>query len=88
MLKVIGSCKEVSRLAAKGSISKLTFAESLALSFHKMMCKVCRGYSKELQQLAELAKTRQVEFSTQLDEERKERMKEALEKQISEERNL
>ena len=84
MLKVIGSCKEVSKLASKGVDTKLTFGESLALSFHKMLCKVCRGYTKELRQLTELARKKQFEFSETLSEERKERLKTNLEKQISE----
>lgn len=85
MLKIVGSCKEVAKLASRGRDTKLSFSEALAFRFHTMMCKVCRGYTAELKQLAELAKEKQIEFSQTMSEERKQRVREALEKMISEE---
>ncbi len=86
MFKTIGSCKEVSRIACKGLDSKLTLAESLALRVHKMVCRICRGYTKEIQQLTALAKEKQIEFSRTLGDVRKQRIKDSLEQQFLEEK--
>ena len=84
MLKKVGSCKEVVRIASKGIDQRLTFFESLALRFHKLMCKTCRGYSDEIRKLTELAHEKQFELSGKLDETRKNRIRKAVEKQIAE----
>ena len=79
----MGSCKEVVRLASKGLHSKLTFWESMALSIHKVLCKPCRGFTHELQQLSDLAREKQLEFrQTEMGAERKERIQRAVDQQI------
>ncbi len=50
------SCKEVSRLLSESMERKLSFWERIALWFHLSMCKLCKGFSKDLQQLREAAR--------------------------------
>ncbi len=80
------SCKEVSRLLSESMERKLSFWERIGLWFHLSMCKLCKGFSKDLQQLREAARrhAEDVENDTGdsdavLSSEARERMKRALE---------
>ncbi|MEE2639861.1 MAG: hypothetical protein VX768_04490 [Planctomycetota bacterium] len=84
MLKKVGICKEMIRLASKGLDTRLSLPEAFALKFHNLLCRACRGYTRELRQLHQLALKRQMEFEAKIDEDRKQRLKTNLEKQISE----
>ena len=50
------SCKEVSRLLSESMERKLSFWERVGLRFHTSMCKLCKGFSNDLQQLSEAAR--------------------------------
>ncbi len=50
------SCKEVSRLLSESMERKLSFGVRIGLWFHLSMCKLCKGFSKDLQQLREAAR--------------------------------
>ncbi len=80
------SCKEVSRLLSESMERKLSFWERIGLWFHLSMCKLCKGFSKDLQQLREAARrhAEDVENDTGdsdavLSSEARERMKRRLE---------
>ena len=80
------SCKEVSRLLSESMERKLSFWERFGLWFHLSMCKLCKGFSKDLQQLREAARrhAEDVENDTGdsdavLSSEARERMKRRLE---------
>ena len=80
------SCKEVSRLLSESMERKLSFWERMGLWFHLSMCKLCKGFSKDLQQLREAARrhAEDVENDTGdsdavLSSEARERMKRRLE---------
>ncbi len=49
------SCKKVSRLLSESMERKLSFWQRISLWFHLSMCKLCKGFSKDLQQLREAA---------------------------------
>ena len=49
------SCKEASRLLSESMERKLSFWERIGLWFHLTMCKLCKGFSKDLQQLRKAA---------------------------------
>ena len=79
------SCKEVSRLLSESMERKLSFGERIGLWFHLSMCKLCKGFSKDLQRLHEAARlhARDVEsdaicLDAALSAETRERMKRAL----------
>ncbi len=80
------SCKEVSRLLSESMERKLSFWERVGLWFHLSMCRLCKGFSKDLQQLREAARrhAEDVENDTAdsdavLSSEARERMKRELE---------
>ncbi len=50
------NCKEVSRLLSESMERKLSLSERVGLWFHLSMCKLCKGFSKDLQQLREAAR--------------------------------
>lgn len=80
------SCKEVSRLLSESMERKLSFWERIGLWFHLSMCKLCKGFSKDLQQLREAARRHAQDVASDatdldaaLSPESRERMKRALE---------
>ncbi len=80
------SCKEVSRLLSESMERKLSFWERIGLWFHLSMCKLCKGFSKDLQQLREAARRHAQDVESDatdpdaaLSPESRERMKRALE---------
>ncbi len=80
------SCKEVSRLLSESMERKLSFWERIGLWFHLSMCKLCKGFSKDLQQLREAARRHAqhvesdaTDLDAALSSESRERMKRALE---------
>ncbi len=50
------SCKESARLLSKSMEQSLSLWERMGLWFHLSMCRLCRGYSKDLQLLREAAR--------------------------------
>ncbi len=50
------NCKEVSRLLSESMERKLSCWERVGLWFHLSMCRLCKGFSKDLQQLREAAR--------------------------------
>ena len=80
------SCKEVSRLLSASMERKLSLWERIGLSFHLSMCKLCKGFSKDLQQLREAARRHAENSESDVDDsdaalstESRERIKRALE---------
>ncbi len=81
------SCKEVSRLLSESMERKLSFWERMGLWFHLSMCKLCKGFSKDLQQLREAARRHAEDVENDdaadsdavLSSEARERMKRVLE---------
>lgn len=49
------SCREVTRLLSESFERRLTLPERLGLWMHLHMCKLCHGFSEDLQRLHELA---------------------------------
>ncbi len=84
------SCKKVSRLLSESMERKLSVWDRIGLWFHLSMCKLCKGFSKDLQQLREAAQryAEDVENDTgisdaALSSEARERMKRELESRDS-----
>ena len=50
------SCKEVSRLLSESMERKLSLGDRVGLWFHLAMCRLCRGFSKDLQLLRDAAR--------------------------------
>ena len=80
------SCKEVSRLLSESIERKLSFRERIGLWFHLSMCKLCKGFSKDLQRLREEARRHAEDVDNEvrgseaaLTSEGRERMKRVLE---------
>ncbi len=49
------NCNEASRLISHSMERNLTFWQRVSLCFHFGMCKLCLGFSKDLQRLREAA---------------------------------
>ncbi len=84
------NCKEASRLTSDSMERKLTLWQRVSLWFHFGMCKLCSGFSKDLQRLREAVHrhAEQIENDTASSDaaqsqEARERMKRALESQDS-----
>ncbi len=82
------SCKEVSQLLSESMDRKPTFWERVGLRFHLSMCKLCKGFSRNLQQLREAARTHARDLQDDatdddvtLSTEARERMKQVLKRQ-------
>ena len=82
------NCKEVSRLLSESMERKLSFWERVGLWFHLSMCKLCKGFSKDLQQLREAARRHAENIENDVDAtdaalsaESRDRIKRALESQ-------
>ena len=82
------NCKQVSRLLSASMERKLSLWERLGLWFHLSMCKLCRGFSKDLQLLREAARRHAENIENDVDAadaalstESRDRMKRALENQ-------
>ena len=82
------NCKQVSRLLSASMERKLSLWERLGLWFHFSMCKLCRGFSKDLQLLRESARRHAENIENDVDAavaalstESRDRMKRALESQ-------
>ena len=60
------NCREVSRLLSESMERKLSRWEHMGLWFHLAMCRLCRGYSSDLQFLRDMARqhARAVETDT------------------------
>ena len=82
------SCKQVSRLLSASMERRLSLWERIGLWFHLSMCKLCKGFSKDLEQLREAARRHAENIENDVDAadvalstESRERMKRALESQ-------
>ncbi len=82
------SCKQVSRLLSASMERKLSLWERIGLWFHLSMCKLCKGFSKDLEQLREAARRHAENIENDVDAadaalstESRDRMKRALESQ-------
>ncbi len=80
------SCKEVSRLLSESMERKLSFWQRVGLWFHLSMCKLCKGFSRDLQRLREAARRHAedvendaADSDASLSTDSRERMKRALE---------
>lgn len=60
------SCQEVSRLLSESMDRRLSLRERVGLWFHLGMCRLCRGFSRELRLLRDAARrhAEQVETDT------------------------
>ena len=82
------NCKEVSRLLSASMERKLSLWERVGLWFHLSMCKLCKGFSRDLEQLREAARRHAENIENDVDAadavlstESRDRMKRALESQ-------
>ena len=84
------SCKEVSRLLSESMERRLSFWQRVGLWFHLSMCKLCKGFSKDLQQLREAVRRQAESIENNVDAadadaalstESRDRMKRALQSQ-------
>jgi len=50
-MKMMPSCKEVTRLVSEGLDRELGFGERVTLRVHFMMCKGCRNFEDQLARL-------------------------------------
>lgn len=50
-MKMMPSCKEVTRLVSEGLDRELGFGERVALRVHFMMCKGCRNFEDQMARL-------------------------------------
>jgi hypothetical protein len=82
------SCKEVSYLASKKLDQKLTLWERMGFFLHISMCRMCRGYSRELKAMQDKvqemggAEDIALSESVTLSEESRNRIKSALDKAL------
>ncbi len=80
------SCKEVSRLVSESLDRKLPFWQRMGVWIHLSMCKLCRGFRKDLLNLRSAArqhaddiKMNASDLNAALSEEARERIQRALE---------
>ncbi len=85
------SCKEVSRLVSQSLDRKFPFWQRMGIWIHLSMCKLCRGFHKDLlnlqsaaRQYADDIKMNASEPNSALSEAARERIKHALESEDSE----
>jgi predicted anti-sigma-YlaC factor YlaD len=52
-MKLMPSCKEVTRLVSEGLDRELGFGERVALRVHFMMCKGCRNFEDQMARLSQ-----------------------------------
>lgn len=52
-MKIMPSCKEVTRLVSEGLDRELDFGERVTLRVHFMMCKGCRNFEAQMARLRE-----------------------------------
>jgi hypothetical protein len=57
------NCKESTRLTIKKEENKLTLREKLELSFHLLICKYCKSFSKQSLWINSISKSLHVEDS-------------------------
>ena len=50
------NCKHAARLVSESMDRKLSFGERASMRFHLFMCRLCSGYSRELDLLREAAR--------------------------------
>jgi predicted anti-sigma-YlaC factor YlaD len=50
------NCKSTTQLLSQSQDRKLTFVENAGVKFHTSMCKGCRNYGQQMQQLSDLTK--------------------------------
>ena len=50
------SCQQATRLMSARLDRRLSFRERVALAFHLGMCRLCRGFSSELERLRDFAR--------------------------------
>jgi len=50
-MKLMASCREVTRLVSEGLDRDLAFGERVALRVHFMMCKGCRNFEDQMERL-------------------------------------
>jgi hypothetical protein len=89
------SCKEVSRLVSESLDRKLPFWQRMGVWIHLSLCRLCRGFRKDLQKLRSAArqhaddiKMDASEPNSALSVEARERMQHALESDDSENQDL
>ena len=61
------SCQEVARLVSESMEHRLSIWERMGLMFHLSMCKLCRGFGKDLKCLRELAQRRAADIEADSD---------------------
>ena len=88
------NCKEVSRLVSQSLDRKLSFWQGVSVWIHLSMCKLCRGFRKDLLKLRSAArqhaddiKMDTSEPNAAFSEETRERIQHALESEDSENRD-
>ncbi len=88
------NCKEVSRLVSQSLDRKLPFWQRMGVWVHLSMCKLCRGFRKDLLKLRSAArqhaddiKMDTSEPNAAFSEETRERIQHALESEDSENRD-
>ncbi len=89
------NCKEVSRVVSQSLDRKLPFWQRMGVWIHLSMCKLCRGFRKDLLNLRSAARQYTHEINTSasepnaaLSEEARERIQHALESEDSENPDL
>jgi len=50
------NCKSTTQLLSQAQDRKLTFIETSGVKLHTSMCKGCRNYGKQMQQLSDFSK--------------------------------
>ncbi len=95
MTRTMLNCKEVSRLVSESLDRKLPFWQRMGLWIHLSMCKLCRGFRKDLlilrsaaRQHADDIRMNAIEPNAVLSEEARERIQRALESEDSENQDL
>ena len=80
LLTAMLTCKEVSRSIASDELGAVDWKRRLAVKFHLLMCRHCRRYARQIQEIGDAAK--QVFGGDSPDQEARDRLRDSILDQI------
>lgn len=79
-LTAVVNCEEVSRLIASDEAAQTGWRQRVAIRFHLLMCRHCRRYARQLEQIGRAA--RQILSDSSPDEDARNRLRDSILEQI------